>query len=93
MKLQFSKSRVLSIGCETLCKYWGAKKVYHLKVKIKNAFKEAGSSGEFKTISTTQSVSVEQLEKDTKDFFKGEEKHEEENTKSIISTTIRLRWR
>ena len=39
-------------------------------MKIKNAFKEAGSSGEFKTISTTQSVSVEQLEKDTKDFFK-----------------------
>lgn len=45
-------------------------KVYHLKVKIKNAFKDAGSSGEFKTISTTQSVSVEQLEKETKDFFK-----------------------
>ena len=43
-------------------------KVYHLKVKIKNAFKDAGSSGEFKTISTTQSVSVEQLEKETKDF-------------------------
>lgn len=45
-------------------------KVYHLKVKIKNAFKDAGSSGEFKTISTTQSVSVEQLEKETKNFFK-----------------------
>lgn len=45
-------------------------KVYHLKVKIKNAFKDAGSSGEFKTISTTQSVPLEQLEKETKDFFK-----------------------
>ena len=45
-------------------------KVYHLKVKIKDAFKNAESSGEFKTISTTQSVSVEQMEKETKDFFK-----------------------
>lgn len=45
-------------------------KVYHLKVKIKNAFKDAERSGEFKTISTTQSVSVEQLKKETKDFFK-----------------------
>ena len=38
------------------------KKVYHLKVKIKNAFKEAGSSGEFKTISTTQSVSRKKIQ-------------------------------
>lgn len=45
-------------------------KVYHLKVKIKDAFKNAESSGEFKTISTTQSVSVEQVEKRTKGFFK-----------------------
>lgn len=45
-------------------------KVYHLKVKIKDAFKNAESLGEFKTISTTQSVSVEQMEKETKGFFK-----------------------
>jgi len=45
-------------------------KVYHLKVKIKNAFKDAASSEEFKTISTTQSIPVEQLEEETKDFFK-----------------------
>ena len=45
-------------------------KVYHLKVKIKDAFKNAENSGEFKTISATQSVSVEQLEKRTKGFFK-----------------------
>lgn len=45
-------------------------KVYHLKVKIKNAFRDAGSSGEFKTISTTQSVPLEQLEMETKYFFK-----------------------
>lgn len=45
-------------------------KVYGLKVKIKNAFKAAGSSGEFKTISTTQSIPLEQLENETKDFFK-----------------------
>jgi len=45
-------------------------KVYHLKVKIKNAFKEAACSNEFKTISTTQSIPLEQLEEETKDFFK-----------------------
>lgn len=45
-------------------------KVYHLKVKLKNAFKDAESSGEFETISTTQSVSLEQLEKETEEFFK-----------------------
>lgn len=46
------------------------KKVYHLKVKIKNAFKDAESYGEFKTLSTTQSIPLEQLEEETKDFFK-----------------------
>lgn len=46
------------------------KKVYNLKVKIKSTFKNAASSNEYKTISTTQSIPVKQLEEETKEFFK-----------------------
>lgn len=45
-------------------------KVYYLKVKIKQAFKDADKFGEFKTISTTQSIPLNQLEEETKAFFK-----------------------
>lgn len=44
-------------------------KVYHLKVKIKNAFKDADSSNEFKTVSATQSIPLKQMEEETKEFF------------------------
>lgn len=44
-------------------------KVYELKIKIKSAFRDAKESGEYKTASTTQSISIEQLEKDTLIFF------------------------
>lgn len=45
-------------------------KVYYLKVKIKQAFKDADKFGEFKTISTTQSIPLNQMEEETKAFFK-----------------------
>ncbi|SHH59691.1 DUF4209 domain-containing protein [Clostridium grantii] len=45
-------------------------KVYHMKVKIKRALKKATKDGEFKAISTTQSIEIKQLEKKTVDFFK-----------------------
>lgn len=45
-------------------------KVYYLKIKIKQAFKDADKFGEFKTISTTQSIPLNQMEEETKAFFK-----------------------
>lgn len=46
-------------------------KVYYLKIRIKESFKAASDSGEFKTISTTQSIPVENLQEEAKDFIKG----------------------
>jgi len=45
-------------------------KVYNLKIKIKNTFKAADVSGEFKTISTDYTITKEQLEDETVEFFK-----------------------
>ncbi len=45
-------------------------KVYHLKIKIKEAFREASNSNEYKTISTTQSIPVAELEEEIKDIIK-----------------------
>lgn len=44
-------------------------KVYKLKVKIKQAFRRAQETGEYKTISTTQSIKTSDLENETRDFF------------------------
>lgn len=44
-------------------------KVYELKIKIKRAFRDAKESGEYETVSSTQSISIEHLEKDTLSFF------------------------
>jgi hypothetical protein len=44
-------------------------KVYYLKVKIKNALKDASNAGEFKTVSSTHSMPIEQLQRETADFF------------------------
>lgn len=44
-------------------------KVYDLKVKIKKAFRDANKLGEYKTVSSPQSISIVQLEQETIDFF------------------------
>lgn len=69
-KSNLEKAEFYQLAAKHYANIGEREKVYYLKVKIKNAFKDAGSSGEFKTISTTQSVPLKQLEKETKDFFK-----------------------
>lgn len=78
------KSELYQLAAEYYANIGQQEKVSHLKVKIKEALKAAKSSGEFKTISTTQSIPIEELEKKTKDFFKDSI----EETFKIVSHSI-----